>query len=260
MKISIGSATKGTFIFTAVTVLSGCVAYPNVEKINADFNGYLNSEYSISYPSAALRAKLTEVNLKPKPEIKDFSMKMNLSQAGIGEQTPKVSPFDVRFTNLGNGFYREVRELRNNDFLTARFVYLTWAGLLQLRSDTIISGDTFPVPYQEVKDVAQFKFDPANMKVGDKLVFETKLGNRPQAFNFITEKSECIAEKIAPAASLQKNFSGNGVWLACTTKNDRGFDSKKKSVYLIDYALAIPLEFKSPTRTQEYEITGFTAQ
>lgn len=243
--------------FTAVLV--GCVAYPTVEKIDADFSGFLAKEYSITYPSAALRGKLTEVGLKPRAGVNDFSVKMTLRQSGVGEQTPKVSPYDVKFTNLGDGFYREVRELRNNGFLTARFVYLSWAGFFQLKSDTLIKGDTFPVAYAEVKDVVPFKFAPASMKARDKLVTESKFGNRPQAFNFGTETSECIAEKVASASTVHRNISGNAIWLACATKNDKGFETIKKSVYLTDYALALPLEFRSPTRTQEYEITDFTA-
>ncbi|MBS0430097.1 MAG: hypothetical protein JSR41_22660 [Proteobacteria bacterium] len=244
----------------AVVLLAGCVAYPTVEKIEADFNGFLAKEYTVAYPPAALRAKLTEVGLKPKNGIKEISMKMTLRQSGVGEQTPKVSPFDVKLVNLGDGFYREVRELRNNGFLTARFVYLSWAGFFQLKSDTIIKGDTFPVAYGEVKDVAPFRFSPGTMKVGEKFVAESKFGNRPQAFNFSTETMECVAEKIAPASTVNAKISGNAIWLGCGTKNDKGFETKKKSVYLIDYALAIPLEFRSPTRTQDYEITDFSAQ
>ncbi|MGK6306076.1 hypothetical protein [Variovorax sp. DT-64] len=240
-------------------VLAGCAAYPTVEKIDADFSGYLTKEYTTAYPSAALKAKLTDVGLKPKAGVGDIAIKMTLRQSGVGDQAPKVTPYDVKFTNLGDGFYREVRELRNNDFLTARFVYLHWAGFFQLRSDAIIKGDTFPVPYNEVKDVVPFKFAPASMKIGDKLLTEAKYGNRPQAFNFLTENSECVVEKIGSAAALNTNISGNAVWFACSTKTDKGFETKKKSVFLTDYALALPLEFRSPQRTQDFEINDFKA-
>lgn len=250
---------QGISYAAVAAVLAGCAAYPTVEKIDADFSGFLEQEYSAAYPSAALRAKLTEVGLKPKAGVRDLSVKITLRQSGVGDQAPKVNPYDIKFTSLGDGFYREVRELRNNGFLTARFVYLSWAGFFQLKSDTLIKGDTFPVAYPEIKDVVPFKFAPSGMKVGDNLVTEAKFGNRPQAFNFGTESSECVAEKIASASTVNRNISGNAVWFTCSTKTDKGFETKRKSVYLTDYALALPLEVRTPTRTQEYEITDFTA-
>lgn len=239
--------------------LSGCVAYPTVEKIENDFGGYLAKEYSIDYPSAALRSKLNEVSLRPKSGFREIKMKVIYRNTGVGEQTPKVTPYEVQYTNLENGFYRQVREVKNNGFLTARFVALTWAGFFNLKADTIISGDKFPVATLELKDVDPFKFQPQVMKTGDKLNYKVKYGNRPQSFNFGSETTNCIADKIAPASALNKNISGNAIWMECTMHGDNGRESKRRSAYLIDYALVLPIEFKSSTTTQEYELADFVA-
>lgn len=246
-------------LLAGAAILSGC-AYSTADKINADFQGYLSSEYSVAYVPPALRAKLTAVGVKPRPGFQDVSMTITLRQSSLGQQTPTVNPYQVTFTSLGDGFYREVRELRNNDFLTARFIYLTWAGLFTLKSDTLVKGDGFPVANGEVKDVVPFKFDPARMKAGDALSTEWKFGARPQAFNLLTEKENCVVQKTGAASGLHKNISGTAIWMDCTSKNDKGGESKKSIVYLIDYALTLTLDFRSPTRTQAYELNEFSVR
>jgi len=240
--------------------LTGCAGPQRAKDINANLDSYLDKEFTIAYVSPGLRSKINDVGLTAPSPAKEITMKFNQRVKLLGDQTEKIAQPEFRLRNLGGGYYQDIRDIQNNGYLATRFVYLTWAGLLPLKAEQLASDRDFPIPTGEVKDITPFKFNPSQLKTGDRFNYEFKIGSRPQAFNLGSERADCVVDNVAPASQLHRSVPGTGVWISCDMAVERGQPSKNKAVFLVDYGYAVFTEFRSPSRTSTYELIDFAVK
>jgi hypothetical protein len=237
----------------AATALTGCVATVPVKDMIGDREAFLATQFAPAKLRPEVKAAVDKAAV-PTPAFK--SMKLAYRLANDDEGKKRDVEVSTIVLNAGNGLFQRQDELSTNgfpyrinnelDFLGLRA--LIWQSAFHSRSNSELA--------YEVKQVVRMDSKLASAKAGDELVYEVTTGTSQQVANYATLKITCKVGDTVPASTVNAEFEGDAVKLACTRFDDKGIAfSKTDTVYLKRYALALTMEYTSSQVRNTYTYT-----
>jgi len=237
---------------TALLLLSGCVARPQVKEVLNDPDGYLSKNFA---PSTLPDAVHNEVTSKDNGGFPYSRMVLGVSWTVSSDDKEKQLKFQDNITlmNEGGAFLGELHEDQRNGVPTVKRFNISYRGLLVLKSEALNVGNTMAGMTFVAHKFSQF--DVLRPDVGGTVEYGYSAGTTAQLVNFRDYRSSCAWGDSYPASKANAAFNGDAREIECTNYNSNGvLAGKSHYIYLKEYGTAILVKAENSTGTSEAHI------
>ena len=245
----------GAMAAAAAALMSGCGTMTDVKMVVSDPDAHLAHAFSLEKMAPKLLSQVPRN--QPAVGFRKLTIKTEAtSEEPTGKKDAWVNLFIME--PFGDGLIRFKREQSSNGIPFNMFFSVSYAGMLDLRSQSVPLQGGYVGGIYDVKELKSLS--PVPTAVGQTFESEYSAGPEVQLLNFTEYQRKCKATKLVPATDYHKDLPGKVLELDCENFRDGALHYRSKWAVIQQFGIAVMTEAVGTGSKNTYKIVEVSAQ
>lgn len=246
---------SGVMVAAVALLMSGCGTMTDVKTVVSNPDAHLNYAFSLDKVSPKVLAQVPRNQAAV--GFRQLTIKIEAtSEEPNGKKDVWVNLFTME--PFGDGLIRFKREQSSNGIPFSMFFSVSYAGMLDLRSQSVPLQGGYVGGIFDVKELKSLS--PMPTAVGQTFESDFSAGPEVQLLNFSEYQRKCKATRLVSAADYHRDLPGKALELECENFRDGALHYRSKWIVIQQYGVAFMTEGVGTGSKNTYKIVEVSAQ